>query len=207
MIKFTLFNTKAEKVGEVELVLKSDDLKLNKRLLSQVLRVEQDHIGSKNGKAKTRAEVSGGGRKPFKQKGTGRARAGSNRSPIWKGGGVTFGPTGVSKVLRLPAKMRSLAMLQLIAHNKENISVVEDFLVKSAKTKDASGFLQKIAGAKRVMIISSTQESETVKPYRNIVSAELHSTNNLLLSDLMKKRMFLFSKKSFEEISARLKSV
>lgn len=207
MIKFTLFNTKAEKVGEVELVLKSDDLKLNKRLLSQVLRVEQDHIGSKNGKAKTRAEVSGGGRKPFKQKGTGRARAGSNRSPIWKGGGVTFGPTGVSKVLRLPAKMRSLAMLQLIAHNKENISVVEDFLVKSAKTKDASGFLQKIAGAKRVMIISSTQESETVKPYRNIVSAELHSTNNLLLSDLMKKRMFLFSKKSFEEISARLKNV
>lgn len=207
MIKFTLFNTKAEKVGEVELVLKSDDLKLNKRLLSQVLRVEQDHIGSKNGKAKTRAEVSGGGRKPFKQKGTGRARAGSNRSPIWKGGGVTFGPTGVSRVLRLPAKMRSLAMLQLIAHNKENISVVEDFLVKSAKTKDASGFLQKIAGAKRVMIISSTQESETVKPYRNIVSAELHSTNNLLLSDLMKKRMFLFSKKSFEEISARLKNV
>lgn len=207
MIKFTLFNTKAEKVGEVELVLKSDDLKLNKKLLSQVLRVEQDHISSKNGKAKTRAEVSGGGRKPFKQKGTGRARAGSNRSPIWKGGGVTFGPTGVSRVLRLPAKMRSLAMLQLIAHNKENISVVEDFLVKSAKTKDASGFLQKIAGAKRVMIISSTQESETVKPYRNIVSAELHSTNNLLLSDLMKKRMFLFSKKSFEEISARLKNV
>lgn len=120
---------------------------------------------------------------------------------------MTFGPTGVSRVLRLPAKMRSLAMLQLIAHNKENISVVEDFLVKSAKTKDASGFLQKIAGAKRVMIISSTQESETVKPYRNIVSAELHSTNNLLLSDLMKKRMFLFSKKSFEEISARLKNV
>ena len=207
MIKFTVFNTKAEKVGEIELVSKSDSLKLNEKLLSQVLRVEQDHIGNKNGKVKTRAEVSGGGRKPFKQKGTGRARAGSNRSPIWKGGGVTFGPTGISRILKLPAKMRFLAMLQLIAYNKENISVVEDFSLKSSKTKDASEFLQKVAGAKRVMIISSIQESEAVKPYRNIITAELHSTNNLLLSDLMKKRMFLFSKKSFEEISARLKNV
>lgn len=207
MIKFPLYNIKAEKVSEIELLTKSEDLNLNKKLVSQVLRVEENHIKNKSGKAKTRAEVSGGGRKPFKQKGTGRARAGSNRSPIWKGGGVTFGPTGISRILRLPAKMRALALLQLIAHNKENIGVIEDFAVKSQKTKDASAFLQKVAGAQRVMIISSIEESESVKPYRNILSAELHSTNNLLLSDLMKKRMFLFSKKSFEEISVRLKNV
>jgi large subunit ribosomal protein L4 len=207
MIKFPLYNISAEKIGEMELDTKSTDLKLNKKLLSQAIKVEENHIKTKNGRTKTRAQVSGGGRKPFKQKGTGRARAGSNRSPIWRGGGVTFGPTGVAKPLRLPTKMRALALLQLISHNKENISVVDNFSLKSPKSKDAFGFIQKIAGAKRVIIVSSVGESDFVKPYRNLLSTELHSTNNLLLCDLMKKRMFLFSKKSFEEISTRLKNV
>jgi large subunit ribosomal protein L4 len=207
MIKFPLYNIKAEKIEDISLDSKSDASKLNKKLISQVLRVEENHIRTKNGKAKTRAEVSGGGRKPFKQKGTGRARAGSNRSPIWKGGGVTFGPTGISKVLRIPARMRALAMLQLVNFNKKNIAVVDDFSLKTAKTKDAAEFVGKLAAGQRAMIIASVDESEIVRPYRNILSVELHSTNNLLITDLLKKRMFLFSKKSFEELSARLKNV
>jgi len=206
-MKLPLFNNQGEKIADVTFEVSKNASEVNKALVSQALRVEANHIFSKNGKAKTRAEVSGGGKKPFKQKGTGRARAGSNRSPIWKGGGVTFGPSGISRVLRIPRKMRALAMLQLLVSKTKEIAVVDDFSLKTGKTKDASAAIEKIAPSRRAIIIYSTGEKERIKPYSNLVNLEFLSTNNLLLSDLVKSRKFLFSKKAFEEISARLKNV
>jgi len=206
-MKFPLYNKQGEKIDEVKLEVSSEKAKLNKQLVSQVIRVEQNHTMTKNGRTKTKGEVSGGGRKPFKQKGTGRARAGSNRSPIWSGGGITFGPTGVSKVLAIPVKMKRLAMLQMLSFRAKDIAVIEAFEVKSNKTKDAAKILEKIAPAVGIAVISSTEEKLAIKPFENLPATEFYSTNNLHISDLMKKRLFLFSEKSFEEISQRVKNV
>src|SRR2546430_17130980 len=92
-MKTPLYNQKAEKVGDIELNAKIFEIKSSLHLVTEAVRTQASNARKGLANTKTRGEVSGGGKKPWKQKGTGRARAGSNRSPIWRHGGITFGPT------------------------------------------------------------------------------------------------------------------
>jgi len=138
---------------------------------------------------KTRAEVSGGGRKPWRQKGTGRARAGSNRSPLWRGGGVIFGPKPRDYTLKMNRKERRLALRTAFQSRVENLIVVEDFADKlpRPKTKELLTALLGwgvTAGSKVLLILGERNETVYLSA-RNIANLRLISASNLNVFDLL----------------------
>jgi len=153
---------------------------------------------------KTRSEVRGGGRKPWRQKGTGRARAGSNRSPLWKGGGVIFGPKPKNNTLKLNKKERKLA-LQTLLYNKRNIISVIDNLetvLESSKTKAFSEICKKceISLDQKVLLVVSEKTSALKLSTRNIKNIELISASNLNTFSLLKAKQILLTPQAVKDI-------
>lgn len=141
---------------------------------------------------KTRSEVRGGGRKPWRQKGTGRARAGSNRSPLWKGGGVIFGPKPKKVNLKLNKKERRLALQTLLYSRQRDICVIENIenILENSKTKTFTTFCQMsdISLDKKILIIVSEKTSNLKLSTRNIKNIELISTAHLNTLSLLKAK-------------------
>jgi large subunit ribosomal protein L4 len=138
---------------------------------------------------KTRAEVRGGGRKPWRQKGTGRARAGSNRSPLWRGGGVIFGPKPRDYSIRMNRKERRLALRTAFQGRAEDMIVVQDFADKlpRPKTKELVGALTRwgIEPGSKVLMIMSERNENVYLSARNVENLRLISANNLNVFDLL----------------------
>jgi len=179
---------------------------LNTKLVSQALYVEQNRIQIKAGLSKTKGEIRGGGRKPYKQKGTGRARAGSTRSPLWRGGGVTFGPTGINKVLEIPKKMKDLAFLQMIvAKIKANeLLVIENIKVDSKKTKDAGSIIAKLSEGKSANMYVSKDELNDCLPWRNLAQLNCDTADKITFTTLSSSRKLLMTSEVYKHISARM---
>ena len=138
---------------------------------------------------KTRAEVSGGGRKPWKQKGTGRARAGSNRSPLWRGGGVIFGPKPRDYSIKMNRKERRLALRTAFQGRVADLSVVEDFGMNldRPKTKDMLAAFSRwgvVAGAK-VLVILADRDENAYLSLRNVAGVKVITSGNLNMFDLL----------------------
>ena len=159
---------------------------------------------------KTRSEVRGGGKKPWKQKGTGRARAGSSRSPLWRGGGVIFGPTPRTTNLKLNKKEKSLTFSTLLHLNKENLIVLENFscFANLTKTKDFVKVLKSIEGkvlnnssVSNYLILADTKENYEVlkRVTKNISSIHLVQQENLNIPLLLKADQKVILTKSFFE--------
>jgi len=206
MAKIPVFNSQGEKIKDQVLKL---DFPLNEALVSQVLRVEQANFLKKSGKAKTKAEVSGGGRKPWRQKGTGRARAGSIRSPLFRGGGVTFGPTGEKRALKLPVKMKKKAYLELLswqAKNK-NILIIDSIDIKSGKTKDAENLLNKLVKSGRGLLIIDRSEISQLLPWRNLALLDIKILDEIDLVDLTGKAQMIISLKAADKLRAQYNNV
>jgi len=206
MAKIPVFNSQGEKIKDQVFKL---DFPLNEALVSQVLRVEQANFLKKSGKAKTKADVSGGGRKPWRQKGTGRARAGSIRSPLFKGGGVTFGPTGEKRTLKLPVKMKKKAYLELLswqAKNK-NILIIENIAIKSGKTKDAENLLNKLVKSGRGLLIIDRSEISQLLPWRNLALLDIKILDEIDLVDLTGKAQMIISLKAADKLRAQYNNV
>ena len=138
---------------------------------------------------KTRAEVSGGGRKPWKQKGTGRARAGSNRSPLWRGGGVIFGPKPRDYSIKMNRKERRLALRTAFQGRVADLIVVEDFGMNldRPKTKDMLAAFSRwgvVAGAK-VLVILADRDENAYLSLRNVAGVKVITSGNLNMFDLL----------------------
>lgn len=157
------------------------------------------HILKRQGtiSTKTRSEVRGGGRKPWQQKGTGRARAGSNRSPLWKGGGVIFGPKPRKKLIKLNQKERKLAIRTLLYNKRKSISVVNDFeiLFKSPKTKVFLEFCEKYPFdlKQKTLIIVSEKTAALKLATRNLKNVELISASTLNTLSLLKSKQIILT--------------
>jgi large subunit ribosomal protein L4 len=138
---------------------------------------------------KTRSEVRGGGRKPWRQKGTGRARAGSNRSPLWRGGGVTFGPKPRDYSIKMNRKERRLALRTALVNRAADLFVVEDFSKNLAqpKTKELVAALGRwgIEPGSKVLIITGERDENVYLSARNVENLRLISANNLNVYDLL----------------------
>jgi large subunit ribosomal protein L4 len=138
---------------------------------------------------KTRSEVRGGGRKPWRQKGTGRARAGSNRSPLWRGGGVTFGPKPRDYSIKMNRKERRLALRTALVNRAADLFVVEDFSKHLAqpKTKELVAALTRwgIEPGAKVLIITGERDENVYLSARNVENLRLISANNLNVYDLL----------------------
>ena len=176
----------------------------NEDLVHQLVNtvISNNHSGTKA--QKNRSDVSGGGKKPWRQKGTGRARAGSNRSPLWKGGGIIFGPKPKKIVLKLNKKERKLA-LQTLLYNKRNvISVIDNLesIVDSPNTKTFTSICKNcdIKLEQKVLIIVSKKTTPLKLSVRNLKNVELISASNLNTLSLLKAKQILLTSLAVNDI-------
>jgi large subunit ribosomal protein L4 len=155
---------------------------------------------------KTRAEVSGGGRKPWKQKGSGRARAGSSRSPLWSGGGVVFGPKPRDYDKKINGKVKALAFSRALFDRASagEIAVIENFSHAVAKTKVASKVVSLIAPKGKILLVDAPFAAETTKAIRNIERVTLQEAAKLNTLDLAQYKKIIVSAKALEAIIARV---
>jgi large subunit ribosomal protein L4 len=158
--------------------------------------------------AKTRGLVRGGGRKPHRQKGTGRARAGSRRSPLWTGGGITFGPTGQENYSkRLNVKAKRLAIRQALSMKADNIKVIETFECKDGKVAPVVKLLNKIEAKGNVLLVVSVKDQLVNQATRNIANVKATDARYLNVHDILNADNIVMSQKALAIVSEWLKPV
>lgn len=190
-----------KKVGSVELDASVFDITVKKELLQTVVRWQLASRRQGTHKAKTRAEVSGGGKKPFKQKGTGNARQGSTRSPLMPGGGIAFGPTPRDYSYQLPKKVRRLGLRTALSQLKKEgrLFVVDGMTSSDGKTKDLAKRLKAFGLEKAVMIDASADQKFT-QASRNLAKFRYYGVEGLNVYDLLKFETALITKESIAKI-------
>jgi large subunit ribosomal protein L4 len=187
------------------------DVPMNKDLVAQVIYVYRNNQRKHTAKAKTRGEVRGGGRKPWAQKGTGRARHGSIRSPLWVGGGVAFGPSNYKKMLKVPKKMRDLALKCLLSDKagSDNIFVISELDVEKPDTKAIDKLIKDIGlSGDKVLVVydSKMKDSKSlVKSLSNLTKVNAINVGNLNSYKVMNTGKLLFTKEAVKELEERLK--
>ncbi len=146
---------------------------------------------------KTRGLVRGGGKKPWKQKGTGRARFGSSRVPIWRGGGITFGPTGqenYSKQLNIKAKRLAIRQALSLASEAAKVTVIEDLASKAGKTAEVAKLLTKIGANRTVLVVVEQKTPELIRSTQNLQAVTLVSAHYLNVFDVLNADCIVFTK-------------
>lgn len=173
--------------------------------------LQAQYINQRQGttSTKTRAEVRGGGRKPWKQKGTGRARAGSNRSPLWRGGGVTFGPKPKNYNQKINKKEWRLSLRLLLLNKQNNITVIETSHFKFIKTKDIIKYLGDLINnpSEKIVIIVPKFEENMTRVTKNLKNIKLLQANCLNIKDILIAKHILIYKESLKIIEETYNNV
>jgi len=202
-----LYNLKNERIGSVDLPDRVFGVKWNPDLVHQAVRVQLTNKRTNVAHAKGRSEVSGGGKKPWRQKGTGRARHGSIRSPIWKGGGVTHGPKKEEKFsLKINKKMKQVAIFSVLSKKlKEGeVKIVDSFDFKEVKTNLAKKTITGFFGDKSkisALVVPKESEKNAYKATRNLAGIKILNPKSLNTYDLMKYKNILIDKEAVESIN------
>ena len=181
----------------LKIIEKSGNYLIHRDIIRHQLNQKQGTLSTK-----TRGEVRGGGRKPWRQKGTGRARAGSNSSPLWKGGGVIFGPKPKIIVTKLNKKERNLALQTLLYNKRNNIVVIDnlELIIKNPKTKQFSDFCNvcKINIKQKILLIVSEKTGPLRLSTKNLKNLELISVLNLNTLSLLKAKQILITSSALD---------
>ena len=206
-MKIDVFNTENKKVEEIEIDDKILDVKVKDDLVHNVLLayLNNQHIGSAN--TKTRGEVSGGGKKPWRQKGTGRARHGSIRSPIWKGGGVTFGPRAHKVRFKVNKKESQNALKAILSKRIKNnqITLLNEINITEPKTKVLFNILKNFMSNKnKNLLIVDKMDDVLKKASRNIDCLKVVNSENLNTYDFFIADNVLITKDAIEKLLKRL---
>ncbi len=197
-----LYNVKGEQVGEIELNEKVFAAEINQSLIHDVVVMQNANKRQGTAATKTRGLVSGGGRKPWRQKGTGRARAGSIRSPIWVGGGTAFGPTPRSYNYTMPKKARRAALRSALSAKlaSEDIMVIDSLEISGPKTKEIADILKNLGVAGKAMLIIGQYDSSIYLSSRNIQGVKSSPAKEINVSDVMNYGKLIFTKEAVEKI-------
>ncbi|HBT20970.1 MAG TPA: 50S ribosomal protein L4 [Peptococcaceae bacterium] len=196
MPKVPVYSTSGEQVGEMEL---SDEVfgeEINEAVIYEVALSQMANARVGTASTKTRGEVRGGGRKPWRQKGTGRARAGSIRSPLWKGGGVVFGPKPRDYSYRLPRKVRRLALRSALSSKvaEDNLIVLDSLKFEEPKTKKMLEILKTFDADKKTVVVTEKNNENAYKSARNIPGITHRSAENLSVLDIVTHEKLLMTK-------------
>ncbi|PZX03616.1 large subunit ribosomal protein L4 [Psychrobacillus insolitus] len=202
MAKVSLFNQTGSSVGEIELNDKVFGIEPNESVLFDAIIAQRASLRQGNHKVKNRSEVAGGGRKPWKQKGTGRARQGSIRSPQWRGGGVVFGPTPRSYSYKLPKKVRRLALLSALSTKvrEESIVVLEGLVFDAPKTKDFVKVLSNLSIDKKALFVTADLDETVALAARNIPGITVVSATGINVLDLIGHNKLVMTKAAVEKV-------
>ena len=207
MVQVAVHNIQGEVIGKMKL---SDDvfgMTPNLAVVHQALVRQLANARQGTANTKTRAEVSGGGRKPFRQKGTGRARRGSQSSPLLRGGGVTFGPKPRSYRQALPKKMRHLAVRSVLSAKVADgeITVVDELALSEPRTKDMANILKSLGIINSVLIVTEETNSHIYKSARNLENTKTLTADMINVADLLSYKVMLITKKAVQQIENMFK--
>ena len=202
MTKVSVLSQTGSSVGEIELNDAIFGIEPNEAILFEALVQQRASLRQGNHKVKNRSEVAGGGRKPWRQKGTGRARQGSIRSPQWRGGGVVFGPTPRSYSYKLPKKVRRIALLSALSSKvrEENIIVLDGLAFDAPKTKEFIQVLKDLSINKKALIVTADLDETVALSARNIPGISVVTASSINVLDIVAHEKFVVTKAAVEKI-------
>lgn len=203
MAKLDIYNLEGAVTGQVELSDAIFAIEPNEAVLHQVIKGQLANLRQGTSKTKTRSEVRGGGRKPYRQKGTGRARQGSIRSAQWVGGGVIFGPVPRDYRQQLPKKLRRLALKSALSYkfSEENLVVVENFDLQEVKTKFFVQVLKNLKlNDKTALLVSSEANNNLELSARNIKGVKTSRVESISALNIIKFEKFVVTRAALEKI-------
>ena len=198
-------NTSAEKVGEIEVKDELFGVTVNPGVLHEVVCMQRANRRSGNACTKTRGEVRGGGAKPWRQKGTGRARSGSKNSPIWRGGGTTFGPRPRDYSYKLPKKVRRLALRMALSARMDegNLVIVDEFSMAAPKTGEFVGVMKNFDFS-QCLVVSDAENENVRLSARNAVGYKVLPVAGLNVYDILKYPKLMLMRSSLDQLEQRL---
>ncbi|WP_028234429.1 50S ribosomal protein L4 [Pseudobutyrivibrio sp. MD2005] len=201
MAKVSVYNMEGKEVGTMDLNDSIFAVEINEHLVHMA--VVQQLANNRQGtqKAKTRSEVSGGGRKPWRQKGTGHARQGSTRSPQWTGGGVVFAPTPRDYTFKLNKKEKRAALKSVLtsAVNENKFIVVDELKLNEIKTKDFAKVLTNL-NVEKALVVLDTNDQNVVMSAKNIPTVKTALTNTINVYDILKYNTVVVTKAAVDQI-------
>lgn len=203
MIKAKIYNLEGAETGEMELPEEIFGVEMKDDLVHQAFVAHISNSRQVLADTKDRGEVRGGGKKPWKQKGTGRSRHGSIRSPIWKGGGVVFGPTSdrnYSKKINKKMKAKALFMVLSSKARDNEMIILDDAKLDKISTKTMSGALKKLPVKGKILFSLSRKNDQVFKSIKNIPNVSMIASDSLNVADLLKNKTFIINKKGIETI-------
>jgi large subunit ribosomal protein L4 len=189
-------------VGEVELADSVFGIKPNAHVLHSAVLLQQAAERRGTHKTKGRSEVRGGGRKPWKQKGTGRARQGSIRAPQWVGGGTVFGPTPRSYAFKLPRKVRRLAIKSALSSKVigNEIVVLDQLTLAAPKTKEFAAILNNLKVARKALVVTANYEDNVALSARNIPGVKFVAAEGINVLDVLQHDQLIITKEAVEKV-------
>ena len=202
MPKVALFNQSGSKVGDIDLKDSVFGIEPNKHVLFEAVIMQRASLRQGTHKVKGRSEVRGGGRKPWRQKGTGRARQGSIRSPQWRGGGTVFGPVPRSYSYKLPKKVRRLAIKSALSSKvlEENILVLEALAFNAPKTKEFAAVLKSLSVDAKALVITDGLDENVALSARNLQGITVVEANSVNVLDLLGHDKVIMTKAAVEKV-------
>jgi len=206
MSSIKVFNQEGKEVSELKLNEAIFGLPWNADLVHQVVRVAMANKRQVLASTKTREEVSGGGRKPWRQKGTGRARHGSIRSPLWKGGGVTFGPTKERNFkLKINKKMARKAFLTALSTKAKDseLLVLDDLKLSTPKTKEMAKIMKNFPQVKNSLLVLAEKNENLKRISRNLLNLNIANIDNLNILNILKYKYLIFTKDGIEYLNKK----
>ena len=186
-MKISVKNLNGEKVKDLTLKDSVWNIETNEDCLKKSIKLQQAATRQGTAKAKTRSEVSGGGKKPWKQKGTGRARAGSSRSPLWRGGGIVFGPTPRDYSFKINKKERTIALKSALTEiaKEKALVVVDKIELASLKAKEAKNLIKSLNIAGNILFVTNEDNENLFMACRNLGYAQVLLVDEINVLDLV----------------------
>lgn len=202
MPKAALYNAEGERTGDIDLRDDVFGVPIKEDILHQAVVRHLANQRAGTAAVKTRGDVRGGGRKPWRQKGTGRARVGSIRSPIWRGGGIVFGPQPRSYKQAMPRKMRRLALKSALSVRaaEGELVVIEEFKLAAPKTKEAIRLLDSLDAAGNILLVASEEIAEVRLATRNIPGVFFKLADHLSAYDVLAADKVVMTSQSMARI-------
>jgi large subunit ribosomal protein L4 len=203
----TIVNTKNDKVGEIDLNDSLFGVEVKPYVLHSIVRMQRAKRRAGTACTKTRAEVRGSSAKPYRQKGTGQARAGNRRSPVWRGGGVVFGPKPRSYAFKLPKKVMRLGLRMALSTRmaEEKLCILDDFKMDSIKTKDFVGIMNTLDFDNALIVIPSHNET-LERSSRNVPGYKVLISSGLNVYDILLHKNVILLQSTIDQLEERLLS-
>lgn len=202
MLNVKVFNQEGAEVKDLELNEAVFGIEPHKQAMFDMVLLQRASLRQGTHKVKNRTEVAGGGKKPWRQKGTGRARQGSTRAPHWPGGGIVFGPHPRSYAIKMNRKERRLALKSALAYKalESNLIVVDSFNIETSKTKDAKATLANFKTGKKVLIVVDELNDNLILSTRNLNNVLLLTVNEINTYDVVLADTMIITENALKQL-------